>query len=285
MQPIIGESMNKFKKTLSIVGLLTLVLNVTTQSVFAQTVNGTLSLNPGTSNIAPGSSQTIQVRVNTGTNLVRSMQIWIDVSGSIPSNLAVQAQTLSGLNLSSQTGVHVSGSNRIVLIAYEPTTSNPTYTTNGANSTIATITFTTPSSGSINFNFNSSQSGIYVDAADGINTVNVLSSTTNATYTVQATATPTPYPHPNTSTFPHPHQPDSSTRTPTPLPSDSSIPHRHFSPPTQVNLTVNFRLDGITSAVANQFVRVAVVANNQVIYSCHPQCHRQRHRPIHRRGQ
>ena len=119
------------------------------RDAFAQSARtATMVLSPGTSSVTPGSSVSINVNVNTGTKQISGIQIFADLTGTLPSNLLFTPTVITGLQTAfNQIDTTTSGRKlKVGLITTSPSTP---YTTNGSTVTIGRLTFTAPSSGSM----------------------------------------------------------------------------------------------------------------------------------------
>lgn len=218
-----------------------LIYFMITAPIHAQTAPN-YSLSPATSNLAPGSSQSIRLRVNSGSYTASSMEIAIDVTGtSVPTNLALTPITPSGMSVMTNTIVNITGGRQIQFIVVG-SGQGTGINTGGANVDIGNITFTNPTSGSANFTLNPA-SVLFADLSG-----NILGSYFSETYTFAAAPSNTPIPPSPTTVPPTP------TRTPTPIPptptrTPTPIPPTPTTPPAAMTLTANFRLQGLTTQV------------------------------------
>lgn len=209
----------------------------------AQANPATFALDPNTATYTPGQAVSLNLQINTADYEATAITVAIDVTGSVPSDLAITAEALSGMTTATA-NVATTNAGKQIQLAYTATAAGNTYTSSGNLATLATITYTAPSSGTTTFNFNSAISGIYISGGS-----NVVSLPTASTYTVTSTVpTNTPIPPTNTP-IPPTNTPIPPTNTPTP----SATPI-----PINGSLTLNFRLQGITAAVAAQTTTVSL---------------------------
>jgi hypothetical protein len=235
------------KTTLLSLAITTLALHCSTSEAIAQTVPN-YSLSPAGSTVTAGSNQTLQLRINTGTNNVTSMEILVDVTGtSVPTNLVLNPIAPTGMSVQLNQIVNITGGKQFQYVVMGGAGTG-TINTNGTNVSIGTITFTAPTSGSANFKLNTA-STMYAGTSG-----NVLTGFFNETYTFQATASPTPTP----------------TRIPTPTVTPTRIPTVTPTPVTinptvtpttaagSINITTHFRFQAVTSNIGNQTVRFTI---------------------------
>lgn len=180
-------------KLIKVFGLLLMLPVVTILSqhiVEAATPSGTvtMTLNPGTSTIAANTATSVNVVLNTGTQQLSAIQIWADVTGNVPADLAFNPTTIAGLTTSYNT-VTTSGSTKTIKVIIDTGASSIGYSTNGADVIIGTINFTSPASGNITITFNQAQT--LVISNDGTY-ADILHTVTNPTYTVSGGASPSP---------------------------------------------------------------------------------------------
>jgi hypothetical protein len=89
--------MKQTNKMLSIIGIVLTFLVANIGIANAQTSPG-YSLSPASSTLTPGSTQTINLRISTGTQTATSFVAAIDVTGtSVPSNLSFNPIAPSGM--------------------------------------------------------------------------------------------------------------------------------------------------------------------------------------------
>jgi hypothetical protein len=214
---------------------------------------GRYSLLPTTSTITGGTSQTIQLRINTGSYTATSFESVINVTGtSVPSNLTISPITPTGMSAQSAV-INITGGKQIQLSVVGGAGSG-TLNTNNTWVTVANINYTAPSGGSAIFSLNSNLSTIYAGSLG-----NILSGTFTETYTYTVVTTPTPTrtptpmpisPTPTRTPTPMPPSP-TPTRTPTPTPTRTPTPVPPTPTPTippKANFNLLFRLQGLTNA-------------------------------------
>jgi hypothetical protein len=150
-----------------------------------------MTLSPSTTNIQGGSSVSININTNTNSSQVLGFQVYADITGTVPSNIVFNPKSISGLQTAfNQTTDSTNGK----LLRVQINAPNPTipYSTNGSEISLGTLTFTAPTSGTMNFNFNTTFTKI-----NEIGTNNdILLTPNNATYTFVGTASPAPTPSP-----------------------------------------------------------------------------------------
>lgn len=222
------------KKTTHIFTLMTILLlvtaSLTTNTIYGQEQNATITLNPGTSNINPSTNQTVNVSVNTANHQVTSVQIIADVVGDAnPDSISITGLNIDGLNKSYEQIQNIDGGKRFAFI-YTVPTANDTYSTNNTEVNFLTIQFVSPSSGQQSIAFNTTQTKIEKpDESGGI--INVLDTPNNAIYTIQTEVTPTPTQTP--------------TPTPTPLPTHTPTPTPTGTPQEPITVNLLVRMQGI----------------------------------------
>ncbi|OGM26169.1 hypothetical protein A2627_03970 [Candidatus Woesebacteria bacterium RIFCSPHIGHO2_01_FULL_39_28] len=164
------------------------------RDAFAQSARtATMVLSPGTSSVTPGSSVSINVNVNTGTKQISGIQIFADLTGTLPSNLLFTPTVITGLQTAfNQIDTTTSGRKlKVGLITTSPSTP---YTTNGSTVTIGRLAFTAPSSGSMLFTFDLANTFILEYPTNSDIWVQPANNTPYATYTFGTGVTPTPTP-------------------------------------------------------------------------------------------
>jgi hypothetical protein len=231
-----GGSLLQAKLLLPLVGVLLLIsgiaavvaLNETSKDVRNQASSGTgtvlLSATPGSSVMTPGSTQTITLQTNTGAGNVSGYEIYIDASGTIPSNLTFVPANTAALSVVPPNPVPsfvTTATGKRLVFGLLPPISSPSFTTNNGNYTFGTLTFTAPTSGTFTLSYVATLSRVLQYSTDpNAPEKDVLKTPPSYTYTfgVPATATPrpaTPVPTPggvqNSTPTPRP-----ATPTPTP---------------------------------------------------------------------
>ncbi|OGV96247.1 hypothetical protein A2W24_04060 [Microgenomates group bacterium RBG_16_45_19] len=205
--------------TLILSSFITVIFLTIPKAVLSQAAPN-YSLNPATSS----NPSSLQLRINTGTNTVTSMEIAIDVTGTDILNAdAITPILPSGMSAITDEVVNIPGGKQIQLIIMGGAGTG-TINTNGSNVAIGTINFTAPVSGQTTFTLNS-MSTMYAGTSG-----NVLASFFTESYTFAATPSNTPVPPTNTPVPP----------TNTPVPTNDGV------------IIINFRLQGITTSVPAQ---------------------------------
>lgn len=201
------------------------------------TGTATMTLVPGTSTIAAGSSASIQVKFNTGTLQAFGFQIVADFTGSVPANIVFNPVPPPNFSTSFNQFVNITGGKQLQLII--DTGGSVGYSTNGSEVVLGTLTFTAPTSGNMVVTFNQPQTVILNSSY-----VDFLYTVTNATYTFGTTTSPSP--SPSASPSPSPSASPTLTVTLTAAPTIGTAPLNNVDLTADVggtatgNITYNF---------------------------------------------
>ena len=154
-----------------------------TDQVYAS--SSSLKLSPASQNITPGQTQTVDILLNTGSGRIDSLDLALEMSGTIPGDLnftSVPVQELSSINTPAQR-------QNSLLVYAVGTLDQAGYSTNSTDVKIAKITFTAPSSGTFNINFHSLSAIISTTDKE-----DVLIPPSGVSYSFGTISTPTPSP-------------------------------------------------------------------------------------------
>lgn len=136
---------------------------------------------PGSGNITPGSTQEILITVNTKNYQVDGIQLLANLSGSVPADLTLVPQTVSGLS-QVVASLDQSGDPDLKLAFLTANPSTP-FSTNNSSVTVAKLTFTAPTTGQFSINFDTTPVSKITETGTG---TNILEPPTALSYTFQS---------------------------------------------------------------------------------------------------
>lgn len=155
--------------------------------VAGETPVAPITLNPSGGSLTPGANGSIVLRAATGGAAVDGFQVFLDVSGSVPGNIAFTPTDLTSRGLKSIISTLDTTSSgkllRLLFITSDPTTPF----TSATAIDLGTFTFTSPSSGQMVFTFDTTRTKI----TQHDTTLNIVSIPAPATYTFGQVATST----------------------------------------------------------------------------------------------
>jgi hypothetical protein len=133
-------------------------------------------LNPGTSNIVAGSPTAVSIRSNVGTSKVDGFQIFVNVTGTLPTDLTFTGSDLKAQGLNMAKGDIVdNGTTRTVRILFITTNPDQPFTASG-DVILGNLKFTAPQTGNLTLTVDAALTKI-VDHDSGSNLAVVPSPT------------------------------------------------------------------------------------------------------------
>jgi hypothetical protein len=212
---------------------------------------------PSTSSFSAGSNQSINLQLNTSNVGIGGFTLFIDITGTVPSNIAFTPATISGLELWANTISDITGGKRLTFSMNIPLTGSAY--TNNANVNIGTFNFTMPSSGSFIMTVANNSEVVHAT-----NYTNLLTNFRTATYSIQATPTATPTPTRTPTPTPTRTPTPTPTRTPTPSPTQPATPTPTQSAST-IDFTLHFRFQSVTSNIGAQPVTLSIRNSSRAV--------------------
>lgn len=216
-----------------------------------------ITLDPGGTQFSPNSNQKITIRANTQNFQVDGIQVILDFSGNIPSDLKINTpESISGLN---KVAAHVQDheGNKRIFLAY--ITSNPQapYSTNSNQVTLGEIEMTTPASGNLTISFNQTLTKILQNQSSD-NIAHLPQTSHSYSFSgsgTPATTEPTNPPTQAPATNPPTQAPATNPPTQTPTPTDSST-KGGVTTSTAVSYTLKVKFAGVNSNIGTIHARI-----------------------------
>ncbi|MEP7167583.1 MAG: hypothetical protein ABI758_06440 [Candidatus Woesebacteria bacterium] len=214
-----GGSLLQAKLLLPLVGVLLLISGIAAVVVLQRTSldsrkgassgagTVTVTVNPGTSFVTPGSTQSLQLQTNTGFERVVGYELYVDFTGTVPANLAFTPATVTDLSTVTQNIATTATGKRLTLGLLVPISSPPkAFSTSNGTVTLGTLTYTAPSTGSMKIAIvpQLSRSIRYNASTTDTTEVDVLKTPIDYTYTFGSAPTIAPTPGSGTQGSPTP---------------------------------------------------------------------------------
>lgn len=183
------------------------VLNKTSQDLRqrAATSTGTvaISLKSPATQFAPGTPQTIEVQTNTGASNVTGYELYIDFTGTVPTDIVYTPTDPAGLSTATSSIEATSTGKRLTIGLLAPIGNPPkSFTTSNATVTLGKLTFTAPTTGTMSVSMVPQLSRALLFNSDPAVTTetDVLKTAPTYSYTFGATARPSATPIATTGT-------------------------------------------------------------------------------------